>query len=147
MSKLLSHEKVFLRWGLWKLFCNETSGSDIVKSQAHHLPELLKRLQPKHSSFSLFGLVKLNSVITGFLMKAWKPIRNPVCMWWIHFTYSNYCFWRQINAVKYICCSRNHYYDYFFWSREWVYIMVCPSLPSVSCLNKISVSMNCELLM
>lgn len=33
------------------MFCNETSGSDIVKSQAHHLPELLKRLQPKHSSF------------------------------------------------------------------------------------------------
>lgn len=110
VSWLLTHEKDFLRWGLWTLFCNETSGSDIVKSQAHRLLELLKRFQPKHcSSLSMASKTELRYY--------WRSdentpsTQNPVCMWWNHFKCSNYSFWKRINVIKYICCSKNHYYD------------------------------------
>lgn len=107
---LRSHKEVFLRWALWKLFCNETSGSDAVESQASS-SRAFEAVSDQTQLKSLLRLVKLNSVITGLPIKTRQPAQNPAHMCWNHSTYSNYNLWKLINVIKYICCCKDRYYD------------------------------------
>ena len=66
LSWLRSHVKVRLRWGLCKLWCNDTSGSDMANRRSRHHDRPFEAVAANTGLTSPSWPVKLSPVITAF---------------------------------------------------------------------------------